>query len=76
MPESERLPRLLTRKQLAEMFETTENAIAVKTSAGVLDDLPVVRLGRRLFYMETDVLAFLLRHKGPVRQQAREPAAG
>jgi len=56
------LPKLLTRRELAELFGTTENAIAVQHASGTLD-LPFYKRGTRVYYAEGDVLAYLERHK-------------
>jgi len=56
------LPKLLTRRELAELFGTTENAIAVQHASGTLD-LPFYKRGTRVYYSEDDVLAYLERHK-------------
>jgi hypothetical protein len=56
------LPKLLTRRELAELFGTTANALAVQHASGTLD-LPFYKRGTRVYYSEPDVLAYLERHR-------------
>jgi len=62
MQRDQGLPKLLTRKQLAELFQTSEAALAVQHTNGYLD-LPYTRRGARIYYFESDVLAYLEKNR-------------
>ena len=51
------LPDISTAKQLAELLQTTEAALAQDRYCG--QGVPFIRIGRRVRYLKSDVLAFL-----------------
>lgn len=56
-------PKLLDQKQVANILGTTVSTLNSMRYVGKLKDLPYVRFGNRVKYLQTDVENYINNHK-------------
>ncbi len=56
-------PKLLDQKQVANILGTTVSTLNSMRYAGKLKDLPCVRFGNRVKYLQTDIENYINNHK-------------
>lgn len=62
-------PKLLGQKQVANILGTTVSTLNSMRYAGKLKDLPYVRFGNRVKYLQTDVENYINNHKEGVNYE-------